>query len=174
MVGDKHLAGCALQTRFELFRRFAADPAFASAVKQMRHKLEEGGEKGFKAAPGGIYDIDFLTTFLQVKHGIEDKAGTLRDRIWCCADFRLLTNPSAAVLDHAAELFRTAEHATRLIVGRGIRWLPTTEHARHCAERLTSRILRRSFPNGLEEELLSTAERTRAIYESEMSKYAKG
>ena len=75
-----------------LFERFAADPGFSRAVREMRTKLEtaEAPGKSFKSSPGGIYDIDFITSYLLVKHGVADKRGSLRDRLWRCVDSGVL------------------------------------------------------------------------------------
>ncbi len=151
----------------KLFERFAADPGFPGAVREMRTKLEgaEAPEKSFKSAAGAIYDIDFITSFLLVKHGLADKRGSLRDRLWRCAAAGVLDKSDAGVLDHAAELLRTAEHVTRLVVGRAGKWLPATETGRKIAEKMTSQILGREFPGGLERELEQTCSKVRAIYE---------
>ena len=150
-----------------LFERFAADPGFARAVREMRMKLEtaEAPGKSFKSSPGGIYDIDFITSFLLVKHGVADKRGSLRDRLWRCVDLGILDKSHAGPLDHAAELARTVEHVTRLVVGRAGKWLPATEHGRKVAEKLTGQILEREFPDGLESELERTFAKVRSIYE---------
>jgi glutamine synthetase adenylyltransferase len=89
----------------------------------------------------------------------------LRDRLWRCSAKGALEKRDAAPLDHAAELFRTIEHVLRLVTGRNCRWVPSAEHARHAVETLTSQILRREFPDGLEEELLRTFTEVRSIYE---------
>ena len=150
-----------------LYERFAADSGFATVVREMRTKLEtvEGPEKSFKYSPGAIYDIDFITGFLLIKHGVEDKRGSLRDRLWRCVASGVLNKSDAGVLDHAAELLRTVEHVTRLVVGRAVRWLPATEHGRVVTEKLTGQILGRSFSDGLEGELDRTFVGVRAIYE---------
>ncbi len=150
-----------------LFERFAADPGFAQAVREMRTKLEiaEAPGKSFKSSPGATYDIDFITSFLLVKHGVADKQGTLRDRLWRCVAAGVLDKSDAGVLDHAAELLRTVEHVTRLVVGRAGKWLPATEHGRMVAEKLTRQTLRCEFPEGLEAELDRTSSTVRAIYE---------
>jgi glutamate-ammonia-ligase adenylyltransferase len=150
-----------------LFARFAADPGFAPAIRQMRTKLEnaELGEKSFKSTAGGMYDIDFLTGYLLIKHPVREKGGTARERIWRCADAGLLEKADAAKLDHAAELFRTVEHVVRLVVGRARKWLPGTEHARAITQELTEGILRRRISGGLEKELMNTFAEVRAIYD---------
>ena len=155
-----------------LFERFAADPAFAYTVREMRTKLEaaEGPDKSFKYSPGAIYDIDFIASFLLVKHGVADKRGSLRDRLWRCVGSGVLDKSDAGVLDHAAELLRTVEHVTRLVVGRAGRWLPATEHGLKVTEKLTGQILGREFPDGLESELDRTFAMVRTIYERAFGK----
>ena len=132
----------------------------------MRAKLEaaEAPGKSFKSSPGAIYDIDFITSFLLVKHGVADKRGSLRDRLWRCVRSGVLDKSDAGLLDHAAELVRTVEHVTRLVVGRAGKWLPATEHGRKVTEKLTGQILERDFPDGLESELDRTFGTVRRIY----------
>ena len=167
LAGSQSQADRAMATLKLLFDRFAAHPGFAAAVREMRTKLEaaDGPEKSFKYSPGAIYDIDFITSFLLIKHGLADKRGSLRDRLWRCVASGALNKTDAGVLDHAAELLRTVEHVTRLVVGRAIRWLPATEHGRNVTEKLTGQILGRAFRDGLESELDRTFAAVRAIYE---------
>jgi len=136
----------------------------------MRTKLEgaESPGKSFKYSPGAIYDIDFITSFLLVKHVVVDKRGSLRDRLWRSVSCGVLDKSDAGVLNHAAELLRTVEHVARLVVGRAVKWLPATEHGRKVAQRLTGQILEREFPQGLESELDGTFERVRKIYKKVM------
>jgi len=148
-----------------LFQRFAGSPDFSPAVREMRQKLEAlDSDRNFKTSPGAVYDIDFLCGFLLAKHGIRNKNGTLRDRIWRCAEADLLAKEDAAVLDHAGELLRTVDHVARLVAGRASKWIPVTEHARHAAEKLSSEILGRKFHDGLEAELDRTCRDVRTIY----------
>jgi [glutamine synthetase] adenylyltransferase / [glutamine synthetase]-adenylyl-L-tyrosine phosphorylase len=160
-VGERALTG--LRT---LFGRFAEDPTFARAVRDMRTKLEasEGAESSFKFSPGGIYDIDFITGYLLIKHDVPNKQGSLRDRLWRCAAAGLLGKSEAATLDHAAELLRTVEHFSRLAEGRACKWLPATEHGRKVTEKLTGQVLGRDFPDGLENELARTSAVVRTTY----------
>jgi glutamine synthetase adenylyltransferase len=132
----------------------------------MRTRLEpEEKDYSFKTSPGAVYDIDFISGFLLVKHGIREKGGTLRDRLWRCAGEGVLDRADAATLDHAAEFLRTVDHIVRLVVGRAHKWLPATEHARQVAESLTAEILKRQFSDGLEAELLRTLREVREVYE---------
>jgi glutamate-ammonia-ligase adenylyltransferase len=166
VAGARKLAARALQATSILFQRFAADPGFLSAVREMRAKLEtaEAGEKSFKSSPGAVYDIDFLASYLLVRHAVPNKQGSLRDRLWRCSAAGLLNKSDAAALDHAAELLRTVEHVVRLVEGRARKWLPGTEHARLVTEHLTSSILRRDFPQGLESALTQACAGVRQIY----------
>lgn len=167
LAGSRILSERVMHAACKLFERFAADPRFLQSAREMRTKLEnaEGWEKNFKTSPGAIYDIDFLASFLLIKHRIRNKQGTIRDRIWRCSDSCLLNKTDASALDHAAELLRTVEHVVRLVVGRARKWLPATEHAREVTEKLTWRILGRDFSRGLEVELGESATNVRAIYD---------
>ena len=120
--------------------------------------------RNFKTAPGGTYDIDFISSYLLLKHGVSRKNGTLRERVWRCASVGLLAKRDAARLDHAAELMRTAEHAVRLVSGRPGKWLPATENARKSVEKLVEKMLQRSWRDGLEAELLEGCTEVRSIY----------
>lgn len=164
LAGDMTTASKAVKQTAALFERFAANPAFAAAVHEMRSKLESGGETSLKTSPGGTYDIDFLTAYVLVANRIRTKNGTLRNRVWTCAAAGHLAKQDAAVLDHAAELLRTADHVVRLVEGRAHRWLPRRERAREHTEKLTSQILRRTFAKGLEAELQDTLQQVRRIY----------
>jgi glutamate-ammonia-ligase adenylyltransferase len=167
IAGDASLGRRAVAAAETLFRRFAGDGDFAAAVRQMRQRLEDTSapEKSIRTSAGALYDSDFLASFLLVKNGIHPKLGTLRDRLWRCSAAGVLDKKDAAILDHAAELCRTVEHVLRLVIGRNTRWLPAAEHARHATEKLTSQILHRDSPDGLEQDLLRTFSRVRSIYD---------
>jgi [glutamine synthetase] adenylyltransferase / [glutamine synthetase]-adenylyl-L-tyrosine phosphorylase len=167
IVGSPELGQKAEKISETLFKRFAVDPSFPQAVRDMRSKLQDATApaKSIRTSAGGLYDIDFLSSFLLVKHEIRPKTGTLRDRLWRCSAKGMLEKRDAALLDHAAELCRTVEHVLRLVTGRNGRWLPSAEHARHAVETLASQILRRDFSDSLEQELLRTFSEVRSIYD---------
>ncbi|PYX56501.1 MAG: hypothetical protein DMG73_15320 [Acidobacteria bacterium] len=166
LAGSRPLADSAAVATTGLFQRFAGDSDFLPAIREMRTKLQnaEPGEKNFKTSAGAIYDIDFLASYLLIKHEVKEKHGTLRDRLWRCVAAGLLEKSDAATLDHGAELLRTAEHVVRLVVGRARKWLPATEHAKQVTEDLTSRILGTKWSEGLEAELTRTCGEVRSIY----------
>ena len=166
VCGDAALGRRAASATDILFRRFANDERFPQAVRQMRKKLEDASApaKSIRTSPGALYDADFISSFLLVKYNIRAKLGTLRDRLWRCSASGALDKKDTAILDHAGELCRTVEHALRLVIGRNTRWLPAAEHPRQAIEKLTAQILKREFPNGLEQELLATFATVREIY----------
>jgi [glutamine synthetase] adenylyltransferase / [glutamine synthetase]-adenylyl-L-tyrosine phosphorylase len=166
LAGEEQLGRRASAAAKILFERMGADPAFLPAVREMRARIEASEAPGnsLKTSAGGLYDVDFLSGYLLVEHGMPEKAGTLRDRLWRCAEAGLLEKADAATLDHAAELLRATQHVVRLAVGRPLRWLPATEHARQVSEKLTARILERDCSEGLEAEILRTFQAVRAVY----------
>jgi glutamate-ammonia-ligase adenylyltransferase len=166
IAGTKSVADRICNVAGRLTARFREDREFPRLAADMRRRLE-GGEQlpNLKTSPGGVYDIDFITGFLLVKHAVRDLRGNLRDRLWRLAEAGALANSDAAVLDHAAELLRTVDHVIRLVMGSSKRWVPGGEHARAVTEELTCRILRRKWECGLEEELLETMRRVRAVFE---------
>src|SRR5437899_11952742 len=168
LAGSRGLGDRAMKATRKLFERFAADDRFAHTICDMRTKLEaaEGSEKNFKTSSGAIYDIDFLTGYLLVKQRIRNKRGTLRDRIWRCSASGLLDKADAALLDHAAELFRTVEHVVRLPVGRARKWLPGTEQPRRDTGEASLQILQRVVPKRLAVELNDTAIAASNLYGS--------
>jgi glutamate-ammonia-ligase adenylyltransferase len=167
LAGSTELAWQAMAESEVLFQRFASDPGFPAALREMRQKLEQASAPGrsIRTSPGALYDVDFLSSFLVVKHHIQPPAGTLRDRLWRSVARGALEKRDAAMLDHAAEFFRTVEHVVRLVVGRNMRWLPAAEHPRAAVEKLTVQILRREFPERLENELERGFSEVRAIYD---------
>ena len=165
LCGSSEVAGQMQDAARKAFTRFASSPNFASALHEMRARLEQSAsESNWKSSPGGIYDIDFLTGFLLLKSAIPKKDGSLRDRLWRLADAGVLTKAEASELDHAAELLRTVEHVSALVAGRRLRWLPTAPHTLQACERWASGILRSSFANGLASAIQQTMQAVREIY----------
>ena len=78
VAGARPTAARALAATRTLFERFAGDVEFQPAVREMRLKQEAIDlEKNFKTSAGAIYDIDFLTSFLLIRHGVPEKRGCL-------------------------------------------------------------------------------------------------
>lgn len=90
IAGDAALGRQALITIETLFNRFSAHQDFADAVRQMRQKLQDASapDKSIRTSAGAFYDVDFISSYLLVKHGIRPKGGTVRDRLWRCSAAR--------------------------------------------------------------------------------------
>ena len=170
IAGSPTAAAEAQEAVRTLYERFAASEGFTEAVRDMRRRLEhtEPTEGNFKTSPGAVYDIDFVACHLAIRHHLTEPGGNLRQRLRRLRERELLTEADCAALDKAAELFRTVEHAVRLVVGKGRKSLPATEHGRTVTERLSARLLHREFEGGLEAELTRTFAEVRAIYDRVM------
>jgi glutamate-ammonia-ligase adenylyltransferase len=169
VAGCQTLAEDASAARQKLLTRYARDPAFVAAVREMREKLERTDEgTNFKSAPGGFYDIDFIASYLSIREGISTP-GNIHERLETLSRTGHLPSADAAELQRAAELVRTVEHVVRLVIGRRRKTLPRAEHARHVTEELTAGILRRRFQSGLAPELDKTFAAVRGIYEKIVS-----
>ncbi|MGH9668898.1 MAG: hypothetical protein ACRD3A_02145 [Terriglobales bacterium] len=167
VAGSERLAERALTEVEQGIARFGGDASFPAAVREMRGKLEraESSEAGsFKTAPGGFYDIDFVASYLMVRHRTRVE-GNIRERLHGLAGQDLLSDNDCATLDSAAELLRTLEHVVRLVTGRARKSLPASEHAHETIERLTRKLLRRDFAGGLEGELTRAFVSVREVYE---------
>ena len=167
VAGSERLAERAIAAVEQGSARFADDPSFAAAVREMRAKLEKAvsSEPGsFKTGPGGFYDIDFVASYLMVRHGTR-LGGNIRERLYGLAAQGHLSDNDCATLDSAAELLRTLEHVVRLVTGRARKSVPASEHARETVERLTRKLLRRDFAGGLEGELARAFTSVRQVYE---------
>jgi glutamate-ammonia-ligase adenylyltransferase len=166
VAGDESVAERAIAAIHGEMRRFQESATLGEDVRTMRTKLEKSDNAAnFKVAAGGFYDVDFIASFLLVRHGIGETRGNIRERLYSLAERRLLSDADCATLDGAAELLRTLEHVVRLVLGRARKSLPVVEHAREVTERLTGKILGREFSGGLEPELQQSAAQVRAIYE---------
>ena len=166
VVGSEELALRAMTAVEDHMPRFSTDRSFGAAVRAMRAKLEKSdSEPNFKVAPGGFYDIDYILSYLLVMYGVKDVQGNTRERLHTVAARALLSDDDCATLDAAAELLRTIGHVVRLVTGRPRRSLPKGDHPRQVSEQLASRILGRTFREGLELELERTYRLVRPVYE---------
>ena len=164
IAGSKTVAAKAVGVATELRGRYASQPSLAAEVKEMRTKLEKS-EPGLKTSPGGSYDIDFLVSYAIIKHGIQTAEGTTADRLRVLGHAKLMAKPELQVLLDALELFRTAEHAIRLVTGRAAKTFPASDGASRSVAELVSRMMTRECPGTLEEELNSVRARVREIFE---------
>jgi len=150
--------------------RMAAGPNFARAAVEMRAKQEKSNRfaRSFKLARGGFYDIDFLASYLMLKENrIAPESAQVR--LQRLQNAGLLDGKTAEELRGAALLYRTVDHAVRLVTGRARPELPAAEHARHATEALVNRILSRPAGHDLQGELDVTAVNVRNIFNGVLS-----
>jgi glutamate-ammonia-ligase adenylyltransferase len=166
ITGSAEVAEAAGVQTTVLLGRFTADNTFTNSVCEMRYKLERadaGSTFNLKTGPGAVYDIDFLASYLTVRHRVSVRGNT-RQRLRELSESGVLTSEEFEQIDRAAELYRAVDHAIRLATGRAHRVLPVGEHSRFAIEELTARILGRGFEGGLEPELLRTAASVRSLF----------
>jgi glutamate-ammonia-ligase adenylyltransferase len=173
VAGSTTLGQRAVAAVHEQLKRFTADPDFPHQVGEMRTRLEASSDRSnFKTSPGGFYDIDFAVSYLLVRQGAFEVAGSIREKLYALEERGLLDVNAFATLDSAAELLRTLEHVVRIVVGRPRKSLPVAEQARETTERLTARFLGREFPGGLESELARSGQSVRQVYEQMLGRPA--
>ena len=148
----------------ELTDRFSEDEHFAAEAKQMRIKLEKS-EPSLKTGAGGSYDIDFLVSYITIKHRIHTAEGTTSDRLQGFGRAGLISKPDLQALLDALELFRAADHAIRLVTARPAKNFPVGETAHRCASELTSRFMTRDLRGTVESELSAARVRVREIFD---------
>ena len=164
-AGREDLAAQVLPVVQARTTRMAAQPGFAAAAVEMRARLEKSNryEQSFKLASGGFYDIDFLASYLMLKSGGAAPENT-DDRLRHLVRAGALPPTTAEMLREAARLYRTVDHAIRLVTGRPRPALPASEHSRAAVETLVNRMLKRRPGGDLQQDLDSTAERVREAF----------
>ncbi len=121
-----------------LRQRYAASAGFVPQLRAMRKRLEDSASaESFKTGPGGLYDLDFLLGLLEARASLSSAGRQMRERLSKLMNQGYLSAEQGRVLLHAAELFRSADHAIRIVVGRSRRWPPESEEARQAVERTT-------------------------------------
>jgi len=167
VAGAKTIAGSLLPMVHQQIIQMAMAPSFAQAAVEMRSRLEKSNRfmGSFKFSPGGFYDIDFLASYLALQSGLI-VAESIDARLERLQDTGLLDGSSLQELRQAALLYRTLDHAIRLVTGRARPELPAAEHARQATERLASRMLQRPRSENLQAELEKSAVRVRQVFNS--------
>jgi glutamate-ammonia-ligase adenylyltransferase len=148
ITGSRDLGERSRKAASLLWERFSADKNFLQAVLDMRQRLEtaDAGKLNFKSSPGGIYDVDFLLSYLLILHFKDIPPEPLRNRLQRVQSSGLLSTEQGQVLDAAVELIRVVEHVIRLATGKARKTLPTAEHGRETTQHLTEKVLRREIP----------------------------
>jgi glutamine synthetase adenylyltransferase len=137
IAGDERLAGEASQTVAGLHKRFAGSPGFVSELRAVRRRIaDSSGIDSIKAAPGGLYDVDFILGMLEACADLPAAGNQMPERLAVLRETELLTEAQVCVLLHAAGLFRRVDHAIRLVEGRSRKWVPESDILRAGVERL--------------------------------------
>jgi [glutamine synthetase] adenylyltransferase / [glutamine synthetase]-adenylyl-L-tyrosine phosphorylase len=166
IAGDEKLSSDGISASRLAGARFASSGKFAADVNEMRSKLDASANSdNIRSAPGSMYDIDFLSSFLIVKHGIQTASGNTRERLQQLGKVGHISVADLQVLLEAVDLFRTTDHAVRLVTGRALKELPASETARKSVESLVARVLEVQRSRDLEQLLSETTSRIREIYE---------
>ena len=174
VAGSKPVADRAIRAVVDSLPRFASEPGFTAQVRDMRARVEktDPGKRNLKVSPGAFYDIDFLLSWLEVRSQRFAAAATGTPariariaRIEGLAASGGLNASDAAALQSAAELYRTVDHAIRLVTGRSRAWLPNNEAARKAITELCEKMLRQDLPAGLEAELHERFRQVRELFD---------
>jgi glutamate-ammonia-ligase adenylyltransferase len=164
VAGREDLAPRVLTAVWHQTVEIAARPGFSAAVLEMRAKLEKSNRypNSFKFARGGFYDVDFIASYLMLREASLASGNTLK-RLEALRE-GLLDAPDFAQLRDATLLYRTADHAIRLVTGRARPELPAAEHPRQAAEMMVNTILGRQAEQNLQTELQKTQEVVRKLF----------
>jgi len=165
VAGRKDVAALLLPLVWHQIVEMGCRPDFTAAAGDMRTKLEKSNryENSFKLARGGFYDIDFLTSYLMLRQAKPVSGNTL-ERLERLHAEGVLKDDMFAPLCRATILYRTVDHAIRLVTGRARPELPTAGHAREATRRLVNEILSRQASDDLQSELQQTQEHVRSIF----------
>ncbi len=166
IAGNEHVAAQAVSAADKIYQRFGSAAEFASAVREMRTKLEDSEpSNNIKTGSGGLYDIDFAISYLLIRHGIRTVDGNTRQRLQKLGQSKLINERNLQILLDALEFWRTLEHATRLATGRSQRSIPVGEHARRSVEELMSQVYNLSAGD-LDSTMESTREAVRPVFDA--------
>jgi [glutamine synthetase] adenylyltransferase / [glutamine synthetase]-adenylyl-L-tyrosine phosphorylase len=129
--GEKLIA----ELRETLRRRFCAAggggadaQGLARELMHMRERVEKErteGAPGFKCAPGGFFDIEYVIAYAALSRGVfAEMPKNVVAQIATLEAAGALDAKSAGVLREAAMFYRSLDHAIRLVLGRSLSALP--------------------------------------------------
>lgn len=165
VAGRKDLAPLVLASVWRQIVELAACPGFSAAVTEMRGRLEKSNRyaNSFKLARGGFYDIDFIASYVMLREANLVPGNTL-ERLAALCQAGFLEEVDFEKLREATLLYRSADHAIRLVTGRARPELPVAEHARQATEKMVGRILGRGTERDLQSQLRETQEQVRLLF----------
>jgi glutamate-ammonia-ligase adenylyltransferase len=164
LAGSESIANKAMAAVANLRERFASREMFGTEVREMRVKLEQS-EPRLKTSAGGSYDIDFIANYAITRHRHNTAKGSTSDRLRELGRAGNLDRNDMQTLLDALELFRSTDHAIRLVTGRKARLFPVAEAAQRSIFELVSRMLSRGLEGSLLEELAATRQRVRMVFD---------
>jgi glutamate-ammonia-ligase adenylyltransferase len=165
VAGRQDLVPLVLTAVWHQIVELAARPSFSAAVTEMRGRLEKSNRypRSFKLARGGFYDIDFIASSVVLREANLVPGNTL-ERLAALRHARFLETADFEKLQEATLLYRTVDHAIRLVTGRARPELPVAEHARQATEKMVSRILGAGTECDLQSKLRDTQEQVRPLF----------
>jgi glutamate-ammonia-ligase adenylyltransferase len=165
VAGRNDVAALLLPLVWHQIIEIAFRPGFSAAVQEMRTRLEKSNRYAgsFKLAAGGFYDIDFLTSYVMLTQA-NLISGNTEVKLQRLREGGLLAASIVERLHQAALLYRTTDHAIRLVTGRVRPELPAMEHHRQAVEMMVTKILGASEAGGLQQELHKTQREVREIF----------
>lgn len=171
VAGRKDVAASLLPHVWHQIVEAASRPGFPAAVLEMRGRLEKSNRYAgsFKLAAGGFYDIDFIVSYVMLRQA-NLFHGNTQEKLARLHEASLLSTTLFEKLQQATILYRTVDHAIRLVTGRARPELPIAEHPRLATERIVNGILRREPEIDLQSELNLTAPAVRQIFNLELTK----
>ena len=165
IAGNEDVKPLVLAPAWHQIIEIAHRPGFSAAVEEMRSKLEKSNRYpgSFKLAAGGFYDIDFIASYLMLTRA-HLVSGNTEEKLQPLEKAGFLDATDFARLREAALLYRTTDHAIRLVTGRARPELPAVEHHRHSVEKMVRNLLQWPEENSLQAELEKTQHDVRGIF----------
>jgi glutamate-ammonia-ligase adenylyltransferase len=163
--GREEMKPLVLASAWHQIVEIAFRPGFRLAVEEMRTRLEKSNRypNSFKLAAGGFYDIDFLASYLMLTEA-NLVSGNTEEKLLQLQQAGFLPAAISERLCRAALLYRTTDHAIRLVTGRARPELPAIEHHRQAVEKMVRKVLGWPEETDLQAELQKTQKEVRDIF----------
>lgn len=156
------------QTQEIIAERFREPGELARQLAHTRQLLEKTKDaarpKGeFKKVAGGYYDIEYMVGFLFLTRGLAPVAGHVLRQIAALESAGALDTAGARTLRDAALLYRSIDHAIRMVTGRAANRLPEPALAGRVARLLAAWQV--AVTGELEETIGAARKEVRGLYE---------
>lgn len=118
--------GVLARIHHQLRERFGATEGAARLRRELAHMREllerqwreQQRRGGLKTAPGGYHDLEYVLGYLFVVRGLEPAACALPAQVRMLRAAGVLDSAAAEALEAAATLYRSVDHALRLVTGQ--------------------------------------------------------